>query len=274
MPWRLHMRKNNPSSKKLLDIAILTAGRCDLFSKCVDAVLPQMKDEYQIHVYNNGHPSTEYEEVYKKLPQGSIVKRSNTNSGYGGGANAVIRSGSAPLVLFITDDIFIHAGAIDTLVRTMDDPTIGLSGYKFLFPDDDGDPVRPAGKVQHIGMASNIRGDMIHPLIGWSSDNPKCNISREVLAVTGASFIVRRKLFNMAGGFDPAFGAGYYEDMNLCFTIRSLGGRIYINTDATATHGVAQTFKNEKTPAPLQQNQMIFRSRWLTYTAWSEFEIW
>lgn len=257
-----------------LDIAILTAGRVDLFEKCVNAILPQMTDKFQITVHNNGYPSPEYEAVYKLLPEGTRIKRSNTNSGFPGGANIAIKAGNAPLVLFITDDIFIHPGAIDEILKTMEDSTIAMCGYKLLFPEDSTDPARPAGKVQHIGLASNIRGDIIHPLIGWSSDNPKCNVSREVVAVTGASFIIRRKAFLQVGGFNPIYGKGYFEDVDLCFSLRSLGGRIYINTKATATHGVGQTMKNEKSPIPIQQNQSLFKGRWLKAMAWSEFEMW
>lgn len=261
-------------AKIKLDIAVLTAGRVDLFEKCVDAILTQYQSDYQIHVHNNGHPSREYEEVYKKLPKDSSIIRSNQMSGFSDGANRVIKSGSAPLVLFVTDDLFIHTGAIDTLLQRMGDKSIGQCGYKFLFPEDSEDRSRPAGRVQHIGMASNIWGNMIHPLIGWSADNPKCNVSREVLAVTGASFMIRREVFNRVGGFDLIYGRGYYEDMDLSFKVRASGYRVFVDTKATATHGVGQTFKDAKEPIPLQQNQMIFRTRWLSAIPWSEWEIW
>lgn len=260
--------------KPVLDIAILTAGRSDLLSVCLDHVLLQMKLNYTLTVYNNGHPSKEYEEVYRKLPQEAKVKRANNDEGFPVGAHNLIRSGNAPFCLFITDDIFIHPGAIETLLERMKDNTIGICGYKFTFPDDSSDPARPAGKIQHVGMAANIRGEMIHPLIGWNPDNPKCNVSREVMAVTGASFMVRRDVYNKVGGFRPEYGRGYYEDMDLCFSIREAGYRVFVETKATATHGVGQTFKNLKEPLPIQQNQMIFRARWLSSMAWSEWEIW
>lgn len=256
-----------------LDIAILTAGRVDLFEKCVDAVLKQYKDNYRIFVHNNGHPSQEYEGVYKKLPQDSIIIRSNQMGGFGDGANKVINKGEAPLVLFITDDIFIHDGAIQTLLETMKDGTIGQCGYKFIFPEDSTEPTRPAGKVQHIGLATQINGNIIHPLIGWNPEHPKCNISRDVVAVTGASFIIRRGLFTKVRGFDPIYGRGYYEDVDLSFQIRALGFRIYIETSATATHGVGQTFKNEP-PVNFGKNQEIFKMRWGGQLVWSEFLMW
>lgn len=266
------MKKNN--SRPVLDIAILTAGRVDLFEKCVDHILPQMRGEYQIHVHNNGHPSKEYEEVYKKLPPNSSIKRSNVMSGFSEGANKAIDLGRAPLVLFVTDDIFINPGAIELLLNRMHDKSIGQCGYKFLFPEDSEDASRPAGRVQHVGIASNINGNVIHPLIGWKADNPKCCISREVVAVTGASFIIRRDVFNKVGKFDPIFGRGYYEDIDLSFKVRAHGHRVFFDADAVAYHGVGQTFKDLKEPIPFQQNQQIFNLRWRAAMAWSEWGIW
>lgn len=260
--------------KHKLDIAILTAGRVDLFRKCVEAVLTQYQNDYKIYVHNNGHPSAEYEEVYKLLPPDSVIIRSNQMSGFSDGANKVINRGSSPLVLFITDDVFIHDGAIDILLKRMEDSSIGICGYKLLFPADSEDKTRPAGKVQHVGMASNIRGDMIHPMIGWSPDNPKCCVSREVLAVTGASFMVRRNVFSQVRGFDQIYGKGYYEDMDLCFKIRSVGKRVFVDVDAHATHGVGQTFSQQSEPIPFQQNQQIFKLRWMGSMPWSEWEMW
>lgn len=262
-------------NKILLDIAILTAGRVDLFEKCIQSILPQMRPEYRMYVCNNGHPSKEYEEVYKLMPEGSVVKRVNQKEGFSYGANTAIKAGNAPLVLFITDDVFLHEGTIEKLLVRMQDESIGQCGYKLLFPEDSTDPNRPAGKVQHVGMGANIRGDMVHPLIGWSADNPRCNISREVLAVTGASFIIRRKVFNQVGGFDTAYGNGYYEDTDLSMKVRASGSRVFVDTEATATHGVGQSFKSvDSREIPIQQNQMIFRSRWLTSLSWSDWEVW
>jgi GT2 family glycosyltransferase len=269
-------RKNKKFTLTTLDIAILTAGRVDLLEKCIDAILPQMEVGYRIHVYNNGFPSDEYEQVYKKLPEHSNVSRNRQNTGFPGGANGAIKMGTAPLCLFISDDIFLHSGAIETLIARMkSDEQIALCGYKFLFTEDTNEPARPAGRVQHVGLATNIRGDIIHPMIGWTPENPKTNISRDVVGVTGASFIVRRDAFHRAGGFNSIYGMGYYEDVDLCLTLRSLGYKVFIDTNAVATHGVGQTFSTSQTVKPnIQQNQTIFKSRWLQNLPWTEFDLW
>jgi GT2 family glycosyltransferase len=182
--------------------------------------------------------------------------------------------GSSPLVLFVSDDIFLHEGTIDVLLKRMDDPSIGLCGLKLLFPTDDTDPNRPAGKVQHVGHAINLRGEVVHPLIGWSANNPKCCVSRDVIAVTGACFIVRRKVFQAAGGFNDIYGRGYFEDIDLAFTIKSMGHRVFIDADAIATHGVAMTYIARKDdPKPdLNKNFGIFLQRWQGKQIWDEWK--
>lgn len=257
-----------------LDIAILTAGNVGAFHKCLTSLLGELQDSYKVYVHNNGHPSKEYEEMYKLLPPNSVIRRSNQMLGFSEGANIAINNGSSSLILFITDDVFITSGVITSLLKRMQDPSIGQCGYKLLFPIESVDPTRPAGKVQHVGMASTIQGDMIHPLIGWSPENPKCNISREVLAVTGASFMIRRDVFNLVGGFDPSYGVGYYEDVDLSFKIRAAGFKVFVETAAVAYHGVGQTFKNYGGQIPFIQNQQLFKSRWLPYMPWSEWEMW
>ncbi len=263
------------SKQFTMDIVVLTAGRVDLFEKCIDHILPQLTPQRNLVIMNNGANTPEYAKVYSKIPD-AYIKRSNANLGFAAGANMGIKGGDAPLVMFVTDDVFLNPDAIDVLERRMADQSIGICGMKLLFPEGGDDSARPSGKVQHIGMASNIRGEMIHPLIGWSPENPKCCISQEVLAVTGAAFMIRRDVYRIVGGFDTVYGKGYYEDMDLCFACRAKAGkRVFIDTDSVGVHGVAQTFKVSKEPAPnFQQNMNIFRSRWVSQTPWSEFNLW
>ncbi len=111
-------------------------------------------------------------------------------------------------------------------------------------------------------MALNIRGEPIHPLASWKSDNPKCNISREVLCVTGACLTVRRSLFNRVNGFSLDYGMGTFEDVDLCFKSRQNGLRVWVTTDAVGYHYTGATQEKKRVSYPLQQNRMIFQARW------------
>ena len=146
----------------------------------------------------------------------------------------------------------------------MKDDTIGVLGARLLFPENSTSPNRPAGKIQHVGLAMDIRGNVVHPLIGWSSDNPKTKISREVFAVTGALFTIRTRLFKAIRGFNPVYGLGYYEDVDMCLAVRQLGFRIWMDANIGGIHYTNAT--SEKNPSAfvnqIQQNAMTFRAKW------------
>lgn len=258
-------RKHVKTTPPLVDIAILTAGVIppELFEDCLHSIFVETASiQSKVYVFRNGNPpetKAAYDEILKKYPV--TVLNSKENKGFPHGANKAIRSGNAPLVLFISDDVILRDGTLDKLIRRMDDPSIGLCGLKLIFPENSTDPGRPAGKVQHVGHGIDIRGEIVHPLIGWNPANPKCNVSRDVASVTGATFIVRRKIFNLAGGFFEGFGMGYFEDVDMCLEIRRLGYRVFIDTEATATHYVGSTFIKSGIQAPFEQNKMLLRAR-------------
>lgn len=258
--------KNKRTIDTLVDICVLTAGVIDpaIFEKCINAVVRESQSvPSRIFVMRNGKVA-ETQEAYQRIIS-SIpnvrVKNSNEDLGFPRGANQVMRSGTSPLILFVSDDIVLHERTLQKLVRRMDDASIGLCGLKLIFPPDSTDRGRPAGKVQHIGHGVDIRGEITHPLLGWSPENKKCCISREVQSVTGATFIVRRNIFLKSGGFYEGYGRGYFEDVDLNLTIRSLGYKVFIDTEATAFHYTGSTFIKRNAPMPMEVNKAILRAR-------------
>ncbi len=259
-------RKRSPIKNSEIDIALLSCGLVDLpvFEKCVDAIVREVQGlESQVYVYLNGAPKevrNDFERVCLKYANVNL-KQSTERVGFPVGANRVIKYGNSPLVLFITDDVILHPGSLKILVDRMKlDSTIGLCGMKLIFPEDSTDPSRPAGRVQHIGHGIDIRGKVTHPLIGWSPDNPKCNVSREVLSVTGGVFITRRNAFLRSGGFWEGYGTGYYEDIDLNITLRDQGWKIWVEPSASATHYTNMSMSKAKLP-PIQNNESVFISR-------------
>ncbi len=265
-------RNRKPSVKSLVDVALLTAGYVDppVFRECVSAIKREMETvPSSMYVCINGKvPETQqaYSEILSTIPD-IHVKQQSVNVGYPRGANQAIKSGTSPLVLFVSDDIILHEGALKQLVKTMDDPQIGLCGMKLLFPKDSQDKGRPAGRVQHIGHAIDIQGQVTHPLIGWKPDNPKCCVSREVQSVTGAAFMVRRSVFLKAGGFFEGYGMGYFEDVDLNLTIRTLpyedgkNYKVWIDAEAQADHFASATFLKKQQPVNMDVNRMILYQR-------------
>lgn len=272
------MSKKNRQPTTLLDICILTSGCVDLFEKCVDAVLTQYKTvSSRIYVLINCPPDdtvSKYDEVCKKLPAtASIVRLGGDMLGFPAAANKLMKQGVSPLQLFISDDVILQPNCINTLIKRMDDPSIGLCGLKLLFPDTSTEPGRPAGRVQHVGHVMNVRGEIDHIFLGWEATHPKTCISRECYSVTGAAFIVRRSVFTRAHGFYEGYKAGTFEDVDLCITIRNLGSRIFIDTEALAYHYVGATAKLLGKGFPLMENMMLLRQRHINDFVWDSWAV-
>ena len=281
-------RNHQPIKQAQLDVCILTVGRYDYLTKCLDALYREAQlIPLNIYIVDNGGSAKEHLDHLdlfqyrpEKDPAGNIVKYQTKclqqNIGFPAGSNEAARMGSAPLVMFLGDDVELKPGAIESVVSRFQDQTVGVVGIKLLFPLDSTSPLRPAGKVQHVGLGVNIRGEPFHPLVAWSAAHPKTCISRDVWAVTGACFTIRRNLFHKFGGFNPAYGLGTHEDLELCMQTRQAGFRVYLDAVAQGYHYVGASAEKLNVAFPLQQNRNIFMSRWAQsgLVFWSEAEWW
>ncbi|MBT4586154.1 glycosyltransferase [Candidatus Peregrinibacteria bacterium] len=256
-------RKRNKSKKEkfLLDVVVPTAGRYDILEKCLDALETQTVKTFNIYLID-GNEDIPDRNNHRELLEKYNAKMLGQNVGYPRLCNTGIAMGKAPLVLLLTDDVLLSETAVDRMLETMKDDSIGMLGIKLLFPDDSVDPNRPAGKVQHIGLSMDVEANVIHPLVGWSANNPKCCVSRDVFGVTGACFVIRRELFNRAGGFDEDYGLGTYEDVSLSLSVKAQGKRVYLDTDIIGHHHVGATAQKKNLGFPLRQNANIFRAKW------------
>jgi len=271
--------KSPPKSNTLVDIIIAVYGRFDLLAQCLTAIPEAAGDlPYNIILVDNNSPEKEvadnfYKDLSDNMPNLYVI-RNKENMGFPHACNQGAKRKFSPLLHFLNSDVILEKDAIVNLVKAMDDPKIGVVGTKLLFPNNaeglkQDTLIRPAGKVQHVGLCTNIRGDFYHVFIGWSADHPKVMKVWEVYAVTGASLMTRRKLFDQVGGFDLAYGVGTYEDVDYCVSVRELGYNVVVEQSAVGTHYTGATSEYYKIGYALDQNRLIFMSRWarnLNYT--------
>lgn len=276
-----HKPRKTVTMKPLLDVVVTTAGRFDLLEKCLEALQASaVTFPYSIRLIDNGSDSEEriknseiFDDDYDVDFQ---TKRFPQNLGFPQAANEGAKMGEAPIIMFLSDDVLLKPDTLQKVFDAFVDIQTGIVGIKLLFPEDSVQPGRPAGRVQHVGLALNIRGEPIHPLIGWSPEHPKTLINREAWAVTGACFTIRRELFDKAGKFDVKYGKGTYEDVTLCLRVRQLGFKIRLLADAIAYHHVGATMEKRKEPFPLGQNLQLFRAEFANsgLLTWNEYEWW
>ena len=281
-------RKRKKSKSPVIDVVVTTAGRFDMLEKSLDSLYREAQSVPMtisiVDVDTDLKERNEYARIFEyqeeKDPAHNVIQFHVThlqqNVGFPIAANTGAKQGRTNLIMFTQDDIELKDGAVQEVVNSFKDETVGVVGIKLMFPLDSTSPHRPAGMIQHVGLALNIRGVPVHPLNGWSPDNPKTQESRDAWAVTGACFSIRRDLFNRAGGFDLIYGKGTFEDCDLCLKVRGMGKRIYMNAKAEAYHYTGANVEKRGEGFPLQQNLHIFQTRWgqTGLLNWDEYLYW
>jgi len=269
-------KRHKKVEQTLLDIVILVHGRFDLVEECYKHIIESDTPfKYNIVFVDNASPDKEEANKFYKSVDRDIasIKRLPTNIGFPAGNNAGARRRSSPLILFLNSDVFLDPQALDIMVRELDDPQVAVVGTRLLFPEDIGNlnaEIRPAGKLQHVGLACNIRGQVIHPMVGWDAEHPKVMKVDTAWAVTGASLMIRKKIFEKLGMFDEGYGAGTYEDADLCLKVREAGYNIKCNPLAWGWHYTGATAETYNQGFPLQANKFRFMEKWSDKLQWSE----
>lgn len=227
-----------------VSIIILSYNNLEMLRRCIYKIseVDPGPVTYEVIVLDNGsdlgggepNDLSQYLDDIDK--SGTRVFYSQKNLGFGPGNNKASMEARGRILLFLNNDTEPLDGWLAPIVKLLDeDPKVGVVGSKLLYPNH---------TIQHVGIAFKQAGEYYaaHPFNGEPYDTPMANVRREVRAVTGACLSIRSDLFREAGGFDPAYEVGYYEDSALCMTIRDMGYKIVMEPESVVIHKCGSSF--------------------------------
>lgn len=133
--------------------------------------------------------------------------------------------------LFLNDDMeIIQENWLDLMLEKAALPYAGGVGAKLLYPD--------SSIIQHAGI-TNLRVGPAHKLqLLDDNDDHYYGMNRgvhDMLAVTGACLMVRREVFEEAGGFCPELAVAF-NDVDLCYTMYEEGYYNIVRNDVVLYH--------------------------------------
>jgi GT2 family glycosyltransferase len=146
--------------------------------------------------------------------------------------NAAVRECDAPLLLFLNDDIEAIAPEwLEAMVEHAVRPEVGAVGAKLVYPD---------GRIQHAGVLLDVFECGGHAFRGLPANQRHYfdfpDVIRNVSAVTAASMLVRRSVFEEAGGFDETRFPVSFNDVDFCLRLGRLGYRTLYTPHAVLCH--------------------------------------
>ena len=141
-----------------------------------------------------------------------IYVRNDENKGFLLSCEEGVKQASGEFICFLNNDTYVLENWLKSLIETIEnDADVGLVGSKLLYPygllQEAGGIIYPDGSGSNYGKFAN-------------PDAPRFNFMREVDYCSGASILLRKEDFISLNGFDKRYIPAYYEDTDLCFSIR------------------------------------------------------
>lgn len=240
-----------------VSIVIPVFNKADFTFHCLRALVEEIAlNESEIIVVNNA--STDH--TSKVLSSfGELIKviQNESNLGFVEACNRGAAEARGKYLVFLNNDTLVLSNWLETLVDTAEEtPETGAVGSMFIYPD---------GRIQEAGGIVWNSGDAFHYGWGKPADEAIYNFAREVDYCSAASLLVRKDLFDRLGGFDRRYAPAYYEDVDLCFGIRSLGFKVIYQPCSRVVHFEGVTSGTD-TNTGFKRYQLInhekFRQKW------------
>lgn len=220
----------------LLSVVIPSKDNPDVLFRCLDSLLEKTVPAcaYEIVIIDNGSSDMNRERISQKVEalNQAVSQDDRQGSAFRGCrylyepmpfnfshmCNLGASDARGQLLLFLNDDVEIIQGDwMQLMAPKAFLPYAGAVGAKLLYPGSD--------TIQHAGV-TNIRLGPAHKLqflndreVHYFGMNRGVH---DMLAVTGACLMVRREVFEQAGGFCEDMAVAF-NDIDLCYTIYEAG---------------------------------------------------
>ena len=222
-----------------VSVVVVNFNGRELLKRCLLTLLNTDYPDYEVVVVDNASTDGSFTELEKYIDSDYRLKfvRNRENLGHSEGCNIGARISKGRYLVFLDNDTeFKTKDWLGELVRVMeDDESVGLAQAKLVLAEDNDCLDYVCEGVDALGTWAATYG----------SKEERFRENFEILAASSGCCIVRRKVFNEVGGFDPDYFI-YDDDTDLSFRARLLGYRVLLVSSAFVIHrgGVLRGLNN------------------------------
>lgn len=252
------------SREPLISIIIPNKDHKAELQRCITSVFEQKEwTNFEILIVENNSREKETFSYYAQLEQCHANVRVlyyEKEFNYSAIQNFAAGHAEGEYLLLLNNDTYMgDVDGIRELVSYCMRPDVGVVGAKLLYPDD---------TIQHAGVVVGLGGVAGHAFLGAAKGDPGyfCRITcvQDYSAVTAACMLVKKDVFERAGGFDTGLQVAF-NDTDFCLRVGELGYRVVYNSFSVWYHEESKTRGAEDTPEKVERFQReitFFRQRW------------
>jgi hypothetical protein len=214
--------KNNQNAlvQPLVSIIIVNYNGYKYLGTCLSSLLPTCYKNYEIIVVDNNSSDDSVKKIkyYQNIFQDKLKLISlKENTGFTGGNNSGLSKAKGEYVVFLNNDTKVSPEWLSELVNVMEKRSeVGFAQSLLVLLGKGNCRIDSAGDfIDYFGRSSRRGGDWPEHMKAYSKVD-------EIFSGRGAALIIRMKIIEEIGSFDPLFFATY-EDVDLCWRIRLRG---------------------------------------------------
>lgn len=239
-------------------VVILNWNTMDYLRQFVPGVLASLGGEDGLFVADSGSADGSLEMLAAEFPQVRRIPLGE-NLGFAGGYNKALQGIDAQYYLLLNSDIEVDRNWIEPLADWMEThPGCGVCAPKLLALDKSESGWTRTGRFEYAGAAGGYVDRFGYPycrgrvLSQVENDEGQYDTPQQVFWVSGAAFMIRKEVWDKAGGFDARFFA-HMEEIDLCWRVQNLGWSVYVVPESTVYHIGGGTLPKES-PFKLKLN--------------------
>lgn len=223
----------------LVSAVILSKDHPELLRNCICSFLertflPGLKDRVEFIVVDNGSSGENRQTIQGFLE--SVKAESHyiyrpMEFNFSAMCNAGVRKARGKYILLLNDDVeIIERNWLRIMLGQALLPGTGAVGAKLWYPKEE--------RIQHAGV-TNMHIGPSHKLTTFPDDRiyyyGHNAVTYDMTAVTAACLLVRRSVYEEAGGLDEEMAVAY-NDVDFCFKLAEAGYRNVLRNDAVLLH--------------------------------------
>ena len=216
-----------------ISVIILNWNGRELLEKFLPGVIRYSKDA-EIIVADNASDDDSIEWITTNHPEVKLIMHTE-NKGYAGGYNAALEQVDADIFVLLNSDVEVNENWLEPVIdRFKKDESVAVIQPKLRWyhqRDHFEYAGASGGYIDWLGYPY-CRGRIFQTL---EKDSGQYDDPAKIFWASGACMFIRKKQFQLAGGFDELFFA-HMEEIDLCWRIRNLGFEIECVPDSHVHH--------------------------------------